>query len=275
MKAKDFLFLLFLWGGCTQNQEARTVTEDLTPSDALLNGSIIDLTYIYDSTTIYWPTEDGFQLNVEAEGFTEKGYYYTANSFYSAEHGGTHLDAPVHFAQGQQSVDAIPLKKLIGRGLVIDVSDSANHNPDYQVSVEDFEAWEAAHGQIPEGTIVLLRTGFGQYWPDRVKYMGTDERGAEAVAKLHFPGLHPEAASWLIENRNIKAIGIDTPSIDFGQSTHFETHQALFKADIPAFENVAHLDQLDRQGFMVIALPMKIGGGSGAPLRIIAIVTDN
>lgn len=275
MKARDFLFLLILWGACTSNQESARLTENQQSLDALLNGKVIDLTYTYDSTTIYWPTEDGFQLNVEAEGFTEKGYYYMANSFYSAEHGGTHLDAPVHFAEGQQSVDAIPLENLIGRGVVIDVSDSASNNADYQVSVDDFEAWETAHGQIPEGSIILLHTGYGKYWPDRVNYMGTDERGADAVAKLHFPGLHPEAANFLIENRNIKAIGIDTPSIDFGQSTHFETHQALFKAGIPAFENVANLDQLDRQGFMVIALPMKIGGGSGAPLRIIAITEEN
>ncbi|MEK6482538.1 cyclase family protein [Catalinimonas sp. 4WD22] len=192
----------------------------------------------------------------------------------SAEHGGTHLDAPVHFAEGQQSVDDIPLENLIGPGIVIDVSDAASNNVDYQVSVDDFETWEAEHGQVPDERIILLRTGFGQYWPDRLRYMGTDERGTEAVAKLHFPGLAPEAANWLIENRNIKAIGIDTPSIDSGQSTHFETHQALFKANIPAFENVANLNQLDMQGFLVIALPMKIGGGSGAPLRIIAIVEE-
>ena len=272
MKATHFLLLLLLLGSCTPQQE--TATETKTSQALSLSGNLIDLTYTYDSSTIYWPTEEDFKLEVAAEGYTEKGYYYTANSFCSAEHGGTHLDAPVHFAEGQQAVDAIPLEDLIGSGVVMDVSDSAGNNADYQVSVNDFEAWEAEHGEIPEGTILLIRTGYGQYWPDRIRYMGTDERGAEAVAKLHFPGLAPEAANWLIENRNIKAIGIDTPSIDYGQSTHFETHQALSKANIPAFENVAHLDQLSVQGFTIIALPMKIGGGSGAPLRIIAIVPE-
>ncbi|MDF9798260.1 kynurenine formamidase [Catalinimonas alkaloidigena] len=274
MKVRGFLLVFFLWGGCTQNQDSTTVNGSYDISEALLSGTIVDLTYAYDSSTIYWPTEDGFQLNEEAEGFTDKGYYYTANSFCGAEHGGTHLDAPIHFAEGQQAVDAIPLENLIGSGVIVDVQDSAGTNPDYQVSVDDFEAWETRQGQLPEGSIVFLRTGYGQYWPDRMQYMGTDERGAEAVEKLHFPGLHPEAANWLIENRNIKAIGIDTPSIDFGQSTHFETHQALFQANIPAFENLANLEQLAFQGFTVIALPMKIGGGSGAPLRVIAIHTE-
>ena len=270
MKVKLLLLLFLLFGMCTSKQNAPPETSP--PS--LLSGNIVDLTYSYDSTTIYWPTEDGFRLEVAAEGYTEQGYYYTANSFCGAEHGGTHLDAPVHFAEGQQSVEAIPLENLIGSGIVIDVSDSANNNPDYQIMPADLERWEAEHGQIPDGTIVLLRTGFGKYWPDRVRYMGTDKRGTEGVAQLHFPGLHPEAARWLINNRDIKAIGLDTPSIDYGQSKLFETHQALFKENIPAFENVAHLDDLPLSGFTVIALPMKIGGGSGAPLRIVAVLPE-
>ncbi|MDX1386909.1 MAG: cyclase family protein, partial [bacterium] len=128
------------------------------------------------------------------------------------------------------------------------------------------------HGQIPPGSIVLLKTGYGKYWPDREKYMGTSERGKEAVKKLHFPGLHPGAARWLVENRNIKAVGIDTSSIDFGQSQNFLTHQTLFKSNVPAMENVASLEALPQRDFFVFALPMKIGGGSGAPLRIIALI---
>lgn len=142
------------------------------------------------------------------------------------------------------------------------------------MNVADFLAWEKENGQLPAGVIVLLRTGFGQYWPDKIKYMGTDERGPAAIAKLHFPGLHPEAAQWLSNQRKIHAIGLDTPSIDYGQSTHFESHQILFKADIPAFENLANLEQLPSTGIWVAALPMKIKGGSGGPLRIVALVPD-
>ena len=101
--------------------------------------------------------------------------------------------------------------------------------------------------------------------------MGTDERGPEAVAKLSFPGLHPDTATWLVNERKIAAIGLDTPSIDYGQSKLFEAHQILFKDNIPAFENVANLHQLPPKGAVVIALPMKIRNGSGGPLRIVAI----
>ena len=160
----------------------------------------------------------------------------------------------------------------MGPAVVIDVVEQAAGNPDYQVTQADVEAWEALHGPLPDGVIVLLRTGYGQFWPDREQYMGTAERGADAVAHLHFPGLHPDAARWLVANRNIHAIGLDTPSIDYGQSSLFEAHQVLFEANIPAFENVANLDQLPDAGFSVIALPMKIEGGSGGPLRIIALV---
>jgi kynurenine formamidase len=160
----------------------------------------------------------------------------------------------------------------MGAAIVIDVTKQCAANPDYLVSVKDFEDWEKRNGRIANGTIVLLRTGYGKYYPDRKKYLGTDERGAEAVAKLHFPGLDPDAARWITTNRSIKAIGLDTASIDRGQSTLFESHRILFEKNIPAFENVANLEQLPAKGFRVIALPMKIKGGSGGPLRILALL---
>ncbi len=160
----------------------------------------------------------------------------------------------------------------MGPAIVVDVAQQCAGNPDYLVGIDDFQKWEKQNGKIEKGTIVLLRTGYGKYYPDRKKYLGTDERGAAAVAKLHFPGLDPSAAGWLTQNRSIKAIGLDTASIDYGQSTLFESHRALFAHDVPAFENVANLDKLPVKGFSVIALPMKIKGGSGGPLRIVAIV---
>ena len=206
------------------------------------------------------------------KGYQDGGYYYEANSFQSAEHGGTHLDAPVHFSEGQWSVEQIPVERLIGASVVVDVSERALQNRDYQVSVEDFAQWEAENGKLPDGVIVLIKTGYGQYWPDREKYMGTARMGSEAVAELHFPGLHPDAAHWLITERSIDAIGLDSPSIDYGQSSLFEAHQILFSDNIPVFENVANLDSLPVYGFSVVALPMKIKGASGGPLRIVAIL---
>lgn len=238
----------------------------------LPSNRVVDLSHSFDEDTVYWPTAESFKLETDFEGVTDKGYYYSAYRYSAAEHGGTHLDAPVHFAKGRHSVDQIPLEQLMGQGLVVDVSSQCAGNPDYLVSVADFQNWEKRNGRIGPGSIVFLRTGFGKYYPDRTKYLGTDERGEAAVAKLHFPGLDPKAARWLTQNRSIKAIGLDTASIDYGQSTLFESHRILFENNIPALENVANLDQLPLKGFSVIALPMKIKGGSGGPVRIVALL---
>ena len=238
------------------------------------SGRWIDLTHDFSSETAYWPTADSFKLEEVFKGFTEKGFYYSANNFSAAEHGGTHIDAPVHFAEGKQSVDMIPLSNLIAAAVVVDVSDKTMKNRDYQIVVADFIGWEAQYGIIPDGVIVLLNTGYAAFWSDREKYMGTAERGAGAVSELHFPGLHPQAAKWLVEERKIKAIGLDTPSIDYGQSVLFESHQILFNENIPVFENVSNIHILPATGSFVIALPMKIMGGSGGPLRIVAFVQD-
>ena len=242
------------------------------PSAAFPDGEIIDLSHAYDAGAIFWPTAEPFRLDKVADGMTPGGYYYAANNFFTSEHGGTHLDAPVHFAQGRQSVDEIPLERLMGAAVVVDVAEHASADADYQVTTADLTRWEAEHGQIPAGAIVLLRTGFAGRWPDAARYLGTAERGEAAVAQLHFPGLHPDAARWIVANRAIDAIGIDTASIDYGQSTLFESHRVLYEQNIPAFENVAALDRLPATGATVVALPMKIAGGSGAPLRIVALL---
>ena len=206
-----------------------------------------------------------------AEGSdSPNGDFYAANQFCTAEHGGTHLDAPIHFSEGGHSAEEIPVEQLIGLGVVVDVSAKCASDRDYRVQVADFHAWEGEHGRLPEGAIVLLRTGWGERWSDPEAYLGTALTGPEAVPELHFPGLHPDAARWLVTERKIKAIGLDTPSIDYGQSELFESHVTLFEKNVPAFENVANLDRLPPKSFVVAALPMKIRGGTGGPLRIVA-----
>lgn len=273
MKMKLIKSVLYLIGlltfGCTPQQNHQTFQHADFPT-----GQWIDLSHDFSSETHYWVTAKPFERETVAEGKTDKGYYYSAYNFSAAEHGGTHIDAPIHFAEGRKTVDQIPLEQLIAPAIKIDVSGKASGNQDYQVSVEDFTNWEAANGRIPDGSIVLLQSGYAAFWGDAKKYLGTDRRGEEAVAELHFPGLAPEAAKWLVGNRKINAIGIDTPSIDFGQSQTFDSHVTLMSQNIPAFENVANLDKLPTKGARVFALPMKIKGGSGAPLRIVAFLPE-
>ena len=235
-------------------------------------GTLVDLSHDYSDQTVFWPTAEAFKLDKVADGMTPQGYYYAANNFATSEHGGTHIDAPVHFAKGHRSVDQIPLDQLVGAAIVVDVTAACASQPDYRVTTADFTTWERTNGQIPDGAIVLLRTGYARFWPDAAKYLGTAERGEAAVSKLHFPGLHPDAAKWLTESRRIKAIGLDTASIDYGQSTLYESHRILYEHDIPAFENLAALDRLPATGTTIVALPMKIKGGSGAPLRVMAVI---
>jgi len=235
------------------------------------SGEWIDLSWEYSAETVYWPTSGAFEYESLSSGMTSNGFWYEADRFSTAAHGGTHIDAPAHFGQGRRSVDQVPLDQLIGPAVVVDVSSRALADRDYQVTVQDLATWEVVFGRIPRDAIVLLRTGFGQFWPDPVKYLGTARKGAEGVAELHFPGLHPTAAQWLV-NRGVGAVGIDTASIDYGQSRFFDSHRVLAEHQIPVLENVARLERLPQSGAWIVALPMKIKGGSGGPVRIAALV---
>ena len=237
-----------------------------------LSGSrLVDLTHPFDEKTIYWPTSpSSFQLNRLAFGKTEGGYFYASNAFCTPEHGGTHLDAPIHFAEGRRTMDQIPVEQLIAPAVMIDVSAKAAADPDYRLTAEDVRAWEAKHGAVPQGAIVLLRTGWGQRWPDRKRYLGDDKPGD--ASNLHFPSYGAEAARLLVEQRKAGAIGVDTASIDHGPSKDFIVHQIANGANVFGLENIANLEEVPETGAWVIALPMKIAGGSGGPVRIVAVV---
>ena len=230
----------------------------------------IDLTYPFDEQTIYWPTARPFRWERDAWGETPGGYFYASGSYSASEHGGTHLDSPVHFAAGRRTTDEIPLSSLIAPAVVIDISAACARDRDYLLRVADISAWERRHGPIPAGSIVLIRTGWGRFWPDRRRYMGTDAPGD--TANLHFPGISREAAQFLATARRINGVGIDTASLDYGQSRDFIAHRILSEANIYGLENVANLERLPATGATLIALPMKIRGGTGGPARIIAIL---
>jgi kynurenine formamidase len=236
---------------------------------SVAGSQLIDLTYSFDEKTIFWPTSKSFGWTLVQHGKTPGGYFYSSADYSANEHGGTHLDAPVHFREDGAGVDEIPVTKLIGPVVVVDVSTACVSNVDYRVSADDLIQWEKKHGRIPDGAILLIRTGWGKYWPDKKRYLGTDKPGD--IAGLHFPGLSREAAEFLVKQRKIKGDGIDTASIDYGQSKDFIAHRILSAAGIYNLENVANLDHVPATGATLIALPMKIRRGTGAPVRIVAM----
>lgn len=237
----------------------------------LRNAELVDLTYAFDARTLYWPTSpSSFEIKQLAYGPTPGGWFYASNAICTPEHGGTHLDAPIHFAAGKRTADQIPLQQLLAPAVVIDVASKAAANADYRLTADDVRTWESQHGTIAAGTIVLLRTGWGARWPDRKQYFGDDTPGA--TDNLHFPSYGEDAARLLVTDRRVAALGVDTASIDYGQSKDFIVHRVANGADVPGFENIANLESLPARGAFVIALPMKIAGGSGGPLRIVAAV---
>ncbi|HEV8661235.1 MAG TPA: cyclase family protein, partial [Thermoanaerobaculia bacterium] len=236
----------------------------------LAHADIVDLTYAFDEHTLYWPSSpSGFELKRLAYGPTPGGYFYSSNAFSAPEHGGTHLDAPIHFAEHGKSVDQIPLRQLIAPAVVIDISSKTSADADYRLTRADVQEWEKKYGTIPSGAIVLLRTGWGSRYGNRKAYFGDDTPGA--TDKLHFPSYGADAAKLLVNERHVAAIGIDTASIDYGQSSDFIVHQIANGAGVPGLENIANLEKVPARGAWVIALPMKIAGGSGGPLRIVAL----
>jgi kynurenine formamidase len=254
MKTAIFLFLFALYA---------------LPALAVDEKKLVDMTYPFNEATQRWPTARGFKLEKHTEGMTE-GHWYAAYDYSSAEHVGTHMDAPFHFAKGKWKVDQVPLSRTIGPGIVVDVSGKATASADYRLQVSDLHTWEKRYGRIAPGTIVLMYSGWGKFWKDRKRYFGSDKEGD--TENLRFPGYSKEAAEFLVKERKIAAAGIDTASIDYGASRDFIVHQVFGAANVPIFENVANLERLPARGATIYAAPMKIEGGTGAPLRIFAIL---
>lgn len=236
---------------------------------AIDKSKLVDLTYDFDEATIYWPTAQNFHLEKADWGVTPAGYWYAAARYSASEHGGTHMDSPIHFAEGRATTDQVPLTRLVGPAAVIDISAACARDPDYRLTVTDIKDGEKKDGALTSEDIVLIRTGWGRYWPDKKRYLGSDTPGD--TAHLHFPGISREAAEYLV-TRRVAGVGIDTASLDHGPSRDFIAHRTLNAAEIYGLENVAHVEHLPARGALLIALPMKIKGGSGGPARIIAVL---
>ncbi|MPC43140.1 isatin hydrolase-like [Portunus trituberculatus] len=240
---------------------------------------LLDLTYTYNVDAPTMPSLRAFNMTTIVKGVQDEGYWLEMNEFCSAEHSGTHVDAPVHFSRTSWPVNAIPLDRLWRLpGVVIDVQDQVSTSKDknYAIPVSDLEAWESRHGAIPDGAVVFLRTGWGAKSRDLDEYSGVDQHGT-----LNFPGLSKEAGTWLATygarkglSKGVVGVGIDTSSVDVGSSTNYEAHSIMYSHNVYGIENVANMDQLPITNFLVTVMPMKIGGGSGGPSRVIAELLD-
>jgi kynurenine formamidase len=230
---------------------------------------VVDLTHSFNSSTVYWPTATQFELKQVAHGHDAHGRWYAANDFSASEHGGTHIDAPIHFAPGGATTERIPLTQLIAPARVIDVRLECAADRNYLLSPEDIRRHELLHGRIPAGAAVLVLTGHGAFYPRVIDYLGSDRRGS--AEGLHFPGISAAAAQVLVE-RKVDLVGLDTASLDHGPSRDFAAHRVFAAADIPGLENLANLERLPPAGATIIALPMKIERGTGGPCRVMALL---
>jgi kynurenine formamidase len=275
------LGIAFLAAGCgppdtgdegTANQEV-TATEQIAGLiDRMATGDgvrLVDLTYPLSPEGLYWPTGSAFEHEREGWAVNDEGFWYASGSFSSPEHLGTHIDAPIHFTEGGLTLEEISIDQLVGPGVLVDITERCSTDPDATLQPADLEEWEARHGTIPAGAIVIVRSGWSQYWPDWNAYYGSDT--PDDVTTFHFPGIS-EAAATILAQRGVAGVGIDTASIDPGVSSMFEAHQVLGAAGVFNLENIMNLDSLPEAGFAIMALPMKIEGGTGAPTRVVALL---
>ena len=245
----------------------------LVPSahhDSMLEGipsgktRVLDLSYAINDKLVPWPGDEQF-FEAKVNATIEKNGYFT-RSFWMLEHYGTHLDAPAHFPPGKTTVDQIPVKQLFGPAVVIDVRVESNNDADYQLPATRIEDWEKKHGRIPEGAIVLLRTGWASRWPDVERYRNQDAKG-----KMHFPGFSVEAAKLLI-SRRVSGLGCDTLSIDYGTSADFAVHHLALGAGLYHLENLADMSEVPEASAVLIVAPIKLEGGSGGAVRVFALL---
>jgi len=264
-----------IWGKClTAILLAVLISQGVIAGEAA-KSKILDMTYTFGKDSIYWPTGKSFKIEKLLWGTHARGWWYASNNYSANEHGGTHVDAPVHFAENGRTIDRVPLQEWIAPAVKIDVAKQCAENRDYRLRVEDIENFERKYGPITDRAWVIMYTGIGtRFYPDKKKVLGTTGTGEKALQFLSFPGFSEESVRYLLKERHITGIGIDTPSIDYGKSQDFEVHRVLFAADKLAIENIAHLDKLPCTGAILYAVPMKIEDGTGAPARIFAVLPD-
>lgn len=195
---------------------------------------------------------------------------YATDGFYAqrwtfGEHAGTHMDAPGHFVPGARMSPQITPRELLVPIVVVDISRKAQRDPDAMVEVDDLVHFERSHGRIPEGALVAMDSGWAGKVDDPLEF-----KGGEMFPNYHFPGFSQGAARWLLRRRHVSAIGVDTLSLDPGNSTTFPVHVDLLSADRYGLENLANLDRIPPQGATAYVGVIPWEQGSGGPCRVIA-----
>jgi len=236
------------------------------PAPPQLFARVVDLTHSVAEKDPNWEgtAESPYKVKLLAS-FEKEGYFTRYISL--PEHFATHIDAPAHFAQGVWTVDQIPPQRLVAPLVVINVRGKAANDPDYQVSLDDVAVWEHDNGQIPPGSVVMARTGWAARWDSMKDYRNADNKGV-----MHFPGFDLETVKFLVQARQIVGLGIDTLSVDYGPSKDFPVHHFTAKSNVYHLENVANLEGVPEAGGIVVAAPAKLEGGSGGPVRILALL---
>jgi len=200
------------------------------------------------------------------------GLHLHTAEFFAPEHSGTHVDSPSHLGEGKWTIDQIPFNRLSGPGVVIDISRKADKDPDALLEVKDIKAWERLHGKVPQGAVVIMNSGWYNYYGDKKYYNWEEGYPENDTEHMHFPGFSPQAVDYLVKNSQIVGIAVDTLSIDRAQNLKFEAHQVMCKANVWGIENIANLNLLPPKGFLIYNMPLYLKDGSGSPVRVFAVM---
>src|SRR3954469_8391104 len=227
---------------------------------------VVDLTHTLGPKSPDWEGTEKRPFEArDLATFDKNGYFTRYISL--QEHFSTHIDAPAHFSQHGWTVDQIPPDHLVAPLVVIDIAKQSAANPDYTLTVADIATWEKSHGKIPAGAVVEVFTGWTSRW-DSMK----DYRNADAKGTMHFPGYSVAAAQFLVEQRSVYGLGIDTLSVDPGNSSDYPVHQYTAKHNVYHLENSTNLDRVPAKGSTVVVGAANLEGGSGGPVRILALL---
>ncbi|MFQ6350986.1 cyclase family protein [Pseudomonas sp. R11F] len=224
---------------------------------------VISLSHPVSPRIPLWPGDPPVVF-AEVAALEKDGYFL--RRFSMGEHSATHMNAPNSFYADAMGIDGYQPEDLVRPAVVVDVRSKTQGNPDYAVSPQDIEEWERQHGPIEPGSVVLMYTGWQHLWHDPVAFFGLDAQGS------HFPGIGEAAIGFLLEQRRIAGVGIDTHGVDPGQSTAFATNRAVLARNGIVLECLTHLDRLPAKGATLVIGVLALEGGSGSPASVMAFI---